>query len=164
MVKPALVVDTSPLLYLGRLGRIDLLPGFFEPIYVPEEVVLELDAGRLLRADTPNVRELGWAIRVAANRSAIEALPPNRLGPGELSVIAHARVHKRAMVGLDDRQARVLAGRLGLSVVGTVGILVKAKHAGLIPCVRDLLNALRTVGFRLNHDVFEQALRLVGET
>ncbi len=161
--KQALVCDTSVLLYLGRIGRADLLPALFEPVYVPHPVALELSAERLLRPDTLDPQTLAWVTSVAVVASDVEALPPNRLGPGERAVLACARAYPGCWVGLDDRQARLLAEALGLAVVGTVGILLKAKQAGLIPMVRQLLDAAQTEGFRLDADVYMEALRLAGE-
>ena len=109
MPKPALVSNTSPLLYLGRIEQAHLLPTLFDPVFVPEPVLLELDAGRLLRPDTIDPRGLEWVTQVTITQSAIDHLPPNRLGPGERAVIAYARVQPGCVVGLDDRQARLLA-------------------------------------------------------
>lgn len=67
------------------------------------------------------------------------------------------------MAGLDDRQARVLAEQLGLKVVGMVGILLKAKRAGLISSVRPLLDAAQAQGFRMEKELYQEALRLAGE-
>ena len=78
-------------------------------------------------------------------------------------MIAYTRVQSGCVVGLDDRQARLLAQQLGLSVVGTVGILVKAKQAGLIPAVRVLLESVQRQGFRFSAELYAEALRLVGE-
>lgn len=49
MPNPRVVSDTSPLLYLGRIGQLELLPRLFSEVCVPEQVALELDAGRLIR-------------------------------------------------------------------------------------------------------------------
>jgi predicted nucleic acid-binding protein len=62
--KRAIVCDTTVLLYLGRIGQIDLLSVFFSPICVPEPVMLELDMGRLFRPDTIDPRGLAWATPV----------------------------------------------------------------------------------------------------
>ena len=43
MSKRAIVCDTTVLLYLGRIGQIDLLSALFSPVCVPEPVMLELD-------------------------------------------------------------------------------------------------------------------------
>ena len=55
-----LVSDTSPLLYLGRIGQLELLGHLFAPVYLPEQVALELDAGRLLRSDTLDPHVFPW--------------------------------------------------------------------------------------------------------
>lgn len=163
MAKQSLVCDTSLLLYLGRIENQNLLPSLFEKIYVTEQVVLELDAGRLIRDDTINPRLIDWATLVSVSRNEIDALPFNRLGIGEQSVIAYASIHTNCVAGLDDRQARVLAEQLGLKVVGMVGILLKAKRAGLISSVRPLLDAAQAQGFRMDKELYQEAVTLAGE-
>lgn len=163
MSEHALSCDTSVLLYLGRIGQLHLLPALFEAVFVPAQVTLELDMGRLLRADTVDPRQLTWAMLVDVQQKEMEKLPPNRLGPGERSVIAYAQFHGHCMAGLDDRMARLLAEDLGLKVIGVVGILLKGKRAGLIPFVQPLLDQLRRSGFRLQDGIYHEALRLADE-
>lgn len=164
MNKHPLVCDTTLLLYLGRIDEIQLLSALFEPICMPEAVRLELDMGRLLRPDTIDPAQYSWIQSVTVSRSELEALPPNRLGRGEQAVIAYALSHRGHWVGLDDQPARLLAESLGLKVVGCVGVLVRAKKAGLIPVVQPLLTALRLAGFHLAPELYREALRLAGET
>jgi predicted nucleic acid-binding protein len=54
------VCDTSVLLYLGRIDQVELLPALFSTVYIPEQVVTELDMGRLLRRDTLDPRNHDW--------------------------------------------------------------------------------------------------------
>ena len=75
MRKQSLVCDTSLLLYLGRIENEDLLQVLFEKVYVTEQVVLELDAGRLLRSDTINPRLLDWITLVSISQEEIDACP-----------------------------------------------------------------------------------------
>jgi len=161
--KRSLVCDTTLLLYLGRIGQVEVLPALFEPVCVPEPVASELDMGRLMRRDTTNPRQLDWATLVPVSQRDMDTLPPNRLGVGERAVIAYAQSHAGYLAGLDDRQARLLAERMGLTVVGTIGILLRAKQANLIPAVRSLLDAVQSEGFRLGIDLYQEALRLAGE-
>ncbi|MBI5651645.1 MAG: DUF3368 domain-containing protein [Chloroflexi bacterium] len=160
---PALVCNTSPLLYLGRIRQTHLLSALFAPVYVPESVAIELDAGRLIRPDTIDPRDLDWVTRVPITPALLAGLPPNRLGAGERGAIAFGLTQPGCIVGLDDRQARVLAQQLGLAVVGTVGILVSAKRANLIRAARPLLDAVREQGFRINPELYAEALKLAGE-
>jgi predicted nucleic acid-binding protein len=159
----SVVCDTTILLYLGRISWLDLLPALFSPIYVPEQVVAELDMGRLLRRDTTNPRQLDWASVVSVEQSVIDRLPPNRLGVGEQSVIAYAQAHGCKVVGLDELQARELAEQLGLKAVGILGIFLLAKRQSLIPAVRPLMDAVVDQGFRLGVGLYEEVLELAGE-
>jgi predicted nucleic acid-binding protein len=161
--KQAIVCDTTVLLYLGRIGQADLLSEFFSPICVPEPVMLELDMGRLLRSDTINPRNLAWATPVSATQAVIDDLPPNRLGAGEQAVIAYARSRDGYVAELDDLRARQLVESVGLKVVGTLGTLLRAKRAGLIPVVRPLLDEVIMQGFGLNPELYRDVLALAGE-
>jgi hypothetical protein len=64
MPKPPLVCDTSLLLYLGRIAQTAILPAFFEPVYVPDSVTLELSAGWLLQPDIIDPQTLEWVVSV----------------------------------------------------------------------------------------------------
>jgi hypothetical protein len=141
----------------------DLLRVLFEKVYVTEQVALELDAGRLLRSDTINPRLFDWITLISISQEEMDTLPPNRLGICEQSVIAYARIYANCVVGLDDRQARILAEHLGLKVVGVIGILLKAKRAGLLSSVRPFLEAAQAHGFRMAKELYEEAVRLAGE-
>ncbi len=163
MHKQSLVCDTSLLLYLGRMENEDLLRVLFEKVYVTEQVALELDAGRLLRSDTINPRLFDWITLISISQEEMDTLPTNRLGIGEQSVIAYARIHANCVAGLDDRQARILAEHLGLKVVGMIGILLKAKRVGLLSSVRPFLEVARAHGFRIAKELYEEAARLAGE-
>lgn len=132
MARRPIVCDTTVLLYLARIERARLLPALFETVYVPERVVAELDMGRIMRHDTIDPRELDGTLIVSVPEGDVEALPPNTLGMGERAVIAQARSTPDCWVGLDDRRARELAEDLGLDVVGTIGVLLRGRRAGLI--------------------------------
>lgn len=163
MNKAEIVCDTTVLLYLGRINHAQLLPKLFEAILVPKTVILELDAGRLLRSDTIDPRNLDWVTSVEATLSEMNALPPNHLGRGERAVIAYAHAHTGCVAGLDDLQARIFADELGLKVIGTIGVLIRAKQAGVIHSIRELLQNLQQQGFHLSPEVSQEAFRLAGE-
>ena len=64
---------------------------------------------------------------------------------------------------LDDRKARSVARRAGLSVIGTLGVLLVAKRRGVLPRVDPVLAALRKARFHMSPALFREALRLAGE-
>jgi predicted nucleic acid-binding protein len=96
-------------------------------------------------------------------QSAIHNLPANRLGQGEQAAITFAQLNPGYTVALDDRQARLLAGQLKIPVIGTLGIIIKSKRAGLIPVVRPLLEAIQHEGFRMDQALYDQALKIADE-
>jgi hypothetical protein len=85
------------------------------------------------------------------------------LHPGERSAIAIALRYQQATVLLDEARARKTAARLGLHVVGTVGLIVEAKRRGLVDAAGPLLAALLDAGFRLRADLVARVLAALGE-
>lgn len=158
-----IICDSSVWLYLGRIDQANVLSQLYKSVYTTETVCWELDNGRVSRPDTLDPRRLPWVHIVQADSEDIVALPANRLGTGEQSVLAYAQAHKLDIVGLDDRQARDLAHQLGLHTVGTLGVLLKAKEAGLLTAVRPLLAALRHEGFYISETLLEYALQRAKE-
>lgn len=163
MPKRPLVCDTTLLLYLQRINQIELLPALYGPIYVPEQVALELDMGRLLRSDTFDPRQCPWATVIPVSQSAINALPANLLGRGEQAVIAYATGQGKTIAGLDDLEARKLAESTGLQVVGILGVLLLAQKAALIPVVTPHLHRLREQGFHIASSLFTEIKQIAGE-
>jgi predicted nucleic acid-binding protein len=149
-LKETVVVDTTCLIGLERIGRLDVLPALFESVMIPPEVAREFGAS------------LSWLkIAIPANQALLSALKM-LVDDGEAETIALASEHDCKVV-LDDRQARAVARHLGLTVIGTVGILVKAKRVGAISSLRSVLDDLEANGFYLSGSLKEEALRLAGE-
>lgn len=83
---------------------------------------------------------------------------------GEAEAVALARERQIPVVLLDERDARRVAQRLSLQVLGTVGILVWARRVGTVVSLRDQLDSLQSRGrFHLSESVCQEALRAVGE-
>lgn len=74
-----------------------------------------------------------------------------------------AQEQKADLVILDDNAAKKTAKYLGLSVTGTLGVLVKAKHRGIIKEVHPLLSEMRQNGFYVSSAVERMVLDQAGE-
>ena len=81
---------------------------------------------------------------------------------GEAEAIALASERQWRVI-LDDLRARAVAERMHLRIIGTVGILVRAKRAGLLPEVAPVLQSLSASGFYLSEPLKMEVLRLAGE-
>jgi uncharacterized protein len=156
------VVNTSPLQYLFRIHHFQLLKDLFEAALVAEGVRTELEQGRSLGFQVPDLSQVTWVQVLAA---APGPLPPELegLGQGEAETILIAKQQKAEWVVLDDWEARRAARKLGVQVIGTIGILAMAKEQGLIAVVKPLLADLTGAGFWLSSKVQRDILELAGE-
>jgi predicted nucleic acid-binding protein len=102
----------------------------------------------------------GW-IRVAPAPPETWAFPA--LDSGEASTIALAREHADSLVLMDDALGREQAAGLGLDVLGVAGVLLAAKHAGVVKAVRPLLERLARRGFVLPAAEIQTALTNAAE-
>lgn len=144
------VADSTCLIGLERIGRLDLLQALFKQILIPPEVEREFGSSlSWLRIHAPTNRELVASLRIVVD-------------DGEAEAIALA-CEERCPVMLDDRHARSVASGLGLRMIGTIGILIRAKNQRTIPEIRSLLDALEANGFRIGAPLKQEALRLAGE-
>ena len=156
------VVNASPLILLGKIGRIDLLLHLGTRIVVPEGVAVELRAGPV--ADPAKAWIEGPGAGLIRPVDAVDPLVAAwDLGLGESHVLTLCRTLAASEAILDDRAARNCAAALGVPVRGTVALVVLAKRRGIISQARPLLDALLDQGIRLDSALVEEALRLVGE-
>jgi hypothetical protein len=139
-----------------------LLPALFGQVSVPEAVVVELDDGRRRGVSLPTLDTLPW-MRVRAVRDRTLLPLVTHLGEGEKEVLALGLEQPNCLLLLDDWDARRHARALGLEISGTLGVLLLAKERGLLETVRQLLDRLQELGFRLNARTRRFTLQLAGE-
>lgn len=156
------VMNASPLILLGKIGRLDLIFRLSSRVMVPEGVAVELRAGPL--ADAAR----GWIDGEGAGAvTPVERVDPLvaawDLGLGESHVLTLCRKLPDAEAILDDRAARNCAAGLGVRVRGTVSLIVLAKRRGVITRAKPLLDGLLEQGIRVDAVVVGAALRLAGE-
>jgi hypothetical protein len=155
------VSNSTPLIALAKIQKLDLLKHFFGTVSIPQEVYDEVvtRGGPLYGAD--EVSRASW-IRVVSveNRTAVDALSLT-LDRGEAEAIALAR-EIDALLIIDDRDGRDAAKSLGIPITGTIGILLLAAEEKTIS-FKDELDALVAAGFRLSEREYRRILDLAGE-
>ena len=152
------VADTSPLLNLDLVDRLDLIDEQFETIHVPEQVWAELTADD---EDVPGLRGLRSADTltvVPVDRSDLYAEIAHELDLGETAAIAYAIENDASLVLLDERDGRQVARRHDLDVTGAIGILLRGAREGMVDLQAEL-DALRDAGFWISEDLYAEALR-----
>lgn len=153
------VSDAGPLISLARLDLLPVLQSLFEQVQVPEEVIVECMA-RPGNADTVRISDALKLGSLLPCTPRILKLPG--LEAGECAAISRALEIGAALL-VDERAARAQAAAMGLTVTGTLGVLVRARRRGLVGPLAPLVGTLRASGQRLSHAVVAQALADVGE-
>ena len=142
------VVDTSVLIALSNIGRLGLLRELFSNVLVPRAVAEEYGEPLPSWIEVLEVKD----------RHLVQVLL-EYLHRGEAEAIALAVELQGAIIALDDKKARITARRLGLKVIGTLGILILAKKRGLISDLREEIEKLIHTSFRLSQEVIQEALK-----
>lgn len=160
------ISNTSPIMNLAIVDQLILLQKQFGEVIIPEAVVDELK----LDTDYPGTDKIrtaisaGW-IRVEKIKNTQLATALRReLDDGEAEAIALALQLNITEILMDERDGRSIAKSMGLSPVGVIGILLKAKEKGLIVSVKEILQKLRSeAGFYITEQLQKEILSRIGE-
>lgn len=156
------VVNTTPVIALALIDRLDLLRQLYGEVLVPPAVQNEVLAGGESSIGSVEFAGSAW-VRVTPLRDPGRADLISDLDRGEAEVVALAQELSADLVIIDEFLARRHAKRLGLKVTGTLGVLLKAKESGLVPAIKPLIERLMQGGIHLSGAVVAEALRLAGE-
>ena len=158
------VCDASPIIALACAGWFDLLHAVHGEILIPGAVFNEINAEDAALPGAREVADAAWVKRkVVRDRSLVDALSLE-LDPGEAETIALAVENRADLILLDERQGRHAARRLGLTVSGTLGVVIVAKDRGVLASVRPVLDALRAkAGFWIGDDLYNEVLAAAKE-
>jgi predicted nucleic acid-binding protein len=158
------IVNASPIIFLTRLGPMDLLREPGVSVLVTDAVLNELARLGVEDPAVTAVRSTPW-IQVVATPKIPDFLRAWKLGAGETAVLALALAEIRPdkEVVLDDWKARRRAEGLDIPVMGTLSCLLIAKNLGRIDTVRPLLERLRQSGMYLSDELIERVTKKAGE-
>ncbi len=156
------VSNTSPLLYLHRIGGLVWLGLLFQEVWIPDAVAEELKIGRQKGYDVPEIDGFTWLKRMNPEHIPHEWLASD-LGKGELATLALAMEHRDHVILLDDLLARRIARAAGLETWGTLRVLLEAKEHRLIEHVAPYVERLANAGMWLSSEIRLRILRLADE-
>jgi predicted nucleic acid-binding protein len=157
-----IVSNTSPLIFLSKIGRLEILSALFDKVYISMAVYHEFtvnkndDANQIIHDKiTSGLIE----VFKVQNEVAVKTLM-GRLHFGEIETIIGAGELKVQRVILDDLYARNKARQFDLLVTGTLGILLLGYHEGIIKDIQAEIQKLKIAGFRISDDIIEKILSL----
>jgi len=157
------VADTGPLVILSKLNHLHLLRQLYSEVRIPETVLLESTV-LVHRQDAKCIREfVAQYVRVFPDLAPDDpSYLDHGLDEGETQAISLAK-QAGCPVLLDERRGRLAAKQEHVDVLGTVGLLLKAKQARLIPQVSGLLDKMLDCDYRLAPELVRRAKELAGE-
>ena len=147
-----IISDTSCFIILTNIGELSLLQKLYSKITTTIEIATEF--GEPLPE---------WVEILSVKSKDTQRLLEMQIDKGESSAIALALEISDSLLILDDIKARKVATQLGLSITGTLGIIIKAKLEGIIPSVIPILNKIKQTDFRLSNEVELQVLKAAME-
>ncbi|MBU2476506.1 DUF3368 domain-containing protein [Candidatus Micrarchaeota archaeon] len=162
-----IVSNSTILIYLGKLNKLHLLKKFFKKVLIPkavfEEVVVVGKKGN--HADAILAEKAineGWIL--VKECSELTQLKDFGIDKGEAQAISLALKLNTGIL-LDQTHARIAAKAVGLNPKGTLFVLLKALKKNLISFEEfiDLLEQLIQTGFRLDQEVYLEAIKKAGE-
>jgi len=158
------VSDTTPLIGLASIGRLDLLLEIFGEVYIPQAVYGEtVTHGREEGIAKQAVANAKWIHVVEVkDRLAVDVLL-DEMDLGEVETIILASEMKADWVLMDERKGRRKLSQLNIPKIGTIGVLLKARQLRLIPKLKPEIEKLQQTGFSISPTVVSEILKLAGE-
>ncbi len=157
------VADSGPLIALAGADCLPALHALFARVLMPTIVRDEIAAPPPGRPGAAAVLASTW-LEVIDPPAQTDPFLSGALDQGEAAVIAVARSIEGAMVLIDEKRGRrVAATAYRLEVVGTAGVLVRAKAAGLVPVVGPILKRIVENGYFLSERLVRETRVIAGE-
>lgn len=153
------VANASPLIPLGKIAQIHLLPSLAQALVIPAGVASEVDEG----SDTDPARQWlsGPGRTYVRETGPVEPVIPGwDLGRGESEVLSWALSHPGFEVILDDLASRKCAAALDIPVRGPLGVLLLAKKEGHLPDLDAALAQVQEAGMHIETEILEAIRRL----
>lgn len=170
-----MISNSSPLIILGKLNRLDILEKVFRKIEIAESVyeeVVEMGMklnkaesfiiGSMIDKDIISVEKLS---SIGQEKSMFLQKAHQALEKGEADTVALAIQKKQQYVLIDEKMARKVAIIHGLKPIGILGVLLLAyrKKAISEDEIEKLADDIALSDFRIGSDVLSEFWRVFEE-
>jgi uncharacterized protein len=158
------VSNSSPLISLGAIGRLELLLKLYGVISIPRAVHREVTVTGSGRPGAVEVQSFAWITCCDVGNPTVVTALQGKLDRGEAEAIALALELPADLLLMDERLGRIEAARFGLRFIGTMGVLIEAKARGVLREVKPVLDELRSnAGFHMSETLRARVLQVTGE-
>jgi predicted nucleic acid-binding protein len=155
------ITNTTPVLSLLKINKLNLLRDLYGAVLVPQAVYREIEAGKDMAFYT-DLTQIEW-IKIEQIRETNAPFYFFDLDAGEAEVLILAHEQQADLIILDETIGRMYAKQMNLKLTGTIGVLLKAKAQGLIEEIAPLLEELKQKGSWISPALVTTTLQLAGE-
>jgi len=157
-----IVVSNSTILIgLAKIDKLDLLKKLFSKVYIPEAVFDELTQTQKVGAS--DIKRASYLERKSPNDVKEVALLLGNLDRGEAEVLALSKELNADLVLIDEEKARKAAVLAGFEVMGLMGVLLLSKRQGFLKSIKPLIAELKEKKFRVAEDIVADILKSAEE-
>ncbi len=158
---PKIVSNTTPIISLLKINRLELLKKLYNQIYIPSAVYNEIEAGKA-KGYYKDLSKIDWInITEIQDKQAVKYFLD--LDAGEAEAIVLATEVNADLIILDEKLGRFHAKHADLKVTGTIGVLIKAKTDGLIKELKPIFDELTDKEVWISKKLKNEILQRVGE-
>lgn len=157
------VCDSTTLIALAKIGKINLLKDIFKKVYIPNAVYSEIVIKGKGRPGAKEVKDARWIYKKQVKDHQTVEMLASEIGHGEAEVLVLGKELSADWLIIDDERARIAATSAGFQIIGVAGILLLAKELKLIHSVKHFLDELKKKNFRLSDKIRKEVLKKAAE-
>ncbi|MDY5541374.1 MAG: DUF3368 domain-containing protein [Lachnospiraceae bacterium] len=162
------ISDTTPIISLLKAGHLEVLQKLFGGVLIPKAVFRELTENYSFQVEAAQVRECPFihVEQVQDQKSVSIFRRVTGLDAGESESIVMAEEKKADLLLIDERKGRRVASQMGLTITGTIGILLHAFDEELLSGeeVETCLLRMNECGIRLNSALQDKVMEHISKT
>lgn len=152
-----IIGDSSALVALAVVNQLELLEKLYDNLYIPQAVFDEVT-----QIGKPQSNKLRQFLQGKVKQVDL-TLTQLGLGLGELEAITLYKKLDADVLLIDDNRAKKYAFLNGVKVIGSLGILIKAKEQGHLDKVKPFLDEIQKSEVYISHKLIEKVLEICGE-
>lgn len=156
------VSDTTPLISLMKIGQLELIYQLFGEIQIPEAVFKELVSNKRFSEESRQIRECSYIKKVkVTDVKAVDLLRRSTaLDVGESEAIILSDSVKADLLLMDEIKGRRIAQQMGISLMGTIGMLMVAYNDGLLSKkeILSCVTILKNTGRHISDKLYDQLM------
>lgn len=159
------VSDTTPLISLLKIERLDLLKRLFGNVLIPQAVYEELTVDERFSMEAEQLRQKDFIkVHPVKNAESVSILKrATGLDQGESEAIVLTDEMKADLLLMDEAKGRAVSNEMGFRIMGTIGVLMAAfeEHELTSDEVKECVSGLQRAGRHIGQRHYQMLLDML---